>query len=309
MKFFNFFFVAFCAALVAANWSKEDYEIFSLNDRIKKDLGENTDFYSWLELPKGPKSSLEEITKAYRKLSRKIHPDKFSGKSKKLKKKAEERFQRLSLVGNILRSNELRRRYDYFYSKGFPKWKGTGYYYSRFRPGIVMTLLFLFFLISGFHFIALKISRKQDFKRIVTMKEEVKAQAWNNSPIPPADGSDRKVEAPNGVSFHVSNTGEVSIIESENGSRVLIPVDENEINLNPGFKESLIFKLPAKLWNVSLGKLSGKYVNTTVTFSNSTAEKEKLRPQSEEKPTKKRKTRGERLELPNGKVIYSKRKK
>ena len=27
-------------------------------------------------------------------------------------------------------------RYDFFYKNGVPKWRGTGYYYTRFRPGI-----------------------------------------------------------------------------------------------------------------------------------------------------------------------------
>jgi len=27
-------------------------------------------------------------------------------------------------------------RYDFFYKNGVPKWRGTGYYYSRFRPGL-----------------------------------------------------------------------------------------------------------------------------------------------------------------------------
>ena len=28
------------------------------------------------------------------------------------------------------------RSYDFFYKNGVPKWRGTGYYYSRFRPGL-----------------------------------------------------------------------------------------------------------------------------------------------------------------------------
>lgn len=28
--------------------------------------------------------------------------------------------------------------YDFFYKNGVPKWRGTGYYYSRFRPGLVV---------------------------------------------------------------------------------------------------------------------------------------------------------------------------
>lgn len=310
MRAVSLFIFTFCALFVAANWSPEDYEIFSLNDKIKKDLGEATDFYSWLKLPNGPKSSLDEINKAYRKLSRKMHPDKFSGKSKKLKKKAEERFQRLSLVGNILRDHSLRRRYDYFYDKGFPKWKGTGYYYLRFRPGFVFTLVVLFVIVGVFHYVALTISRRQDFKRIVNLKDQIRSQAWNNSGVPPLDGSDRKVEAPNGVQFHVSNTGDVSIIETEKGNRVLVPLDEHDINVSPGFKDTLFFKLPAKLWNVSIGKLSGRYIDTTVVHTNSNAEKEKRQGQSEaSKPKKKKKPKGEKIELPNGKVIYSKPKK
>ena len=31
-------------------------------------------------------------------------------------------------------------RYDFFYKNGVPKWRGTGYYYSRFRPGIWVSL-------------------------------------------------------------------------------------------------------------------------------------------------------------------------
>lgn len=307
MRLLGLFIITFCSVFVAANWSPEDYEIFSLNDKIKKDLGENFDFYTWLNLPNGPKSSLDEINKAYRKLSRKMHPDKFSGKSRKLKKKAEERFQRLSLVGNILRDHGLKTRYDYFYDKGFPKWSGTGYLYLRFRPGFALTLVVLFVIVGLFHYVSLRISRKQAYKRIVNLKDDVRAQAWNNTGIPPMDGSDRKVEAPNGVQFHVSNSGEVSIIETEKNNRVLVPLDENDINVNPGFKETLFFRAPAKLWNISIGKATGKCIDTTVVHHNSSAQNEKR--SEEPKPKKKKKARGNKIELPNGKVIYSKPKK
>jgi len=47
-----------------------------------------------------------------------------------------ERFARLGVVATILRNKESRKRYDFFYKNGVPKWRGTGYYYSRFRPGL-----------------------------------------------------------------------------------------------------------------------------------------------------------------------------
>lgn len=288
----------------ASNWSPEDYEIFSLNDKVQQDLGKGASFYSWLELPNGPKSTLQEISKAYRKKSRILHPDKVTG-SKSLKKKAEERFQRLSLVGNILRDQSLRRRYDYFHSKGFPRWKGTGYYYSKFRPGIIMTVMILYIIVGGIHFVAMKISRKQDFKRLRDLKEETKKQAWGGSQIPPADGSSRKVfNETTGKQFMITPDGNVSLIVSEPKKEpYLISLDENDINLNPGFKESLFFKLPCSLWNISLGRALDKTIDTTIVFENPNKQTDTI-PNEQKKKTKKRTQRGQSFELPNGKKVY-----
>lgn len=77
-----------------------------------------------------------------------ISPDKNPGV-----KGAHERFSRLGVISTILRNEESRKRYDFFYKNGVPKWRGTslqrilatradsfytgtGYYYSRFRPGL-----------------------------------------------------------------------------------------------------------------------------------------------------------------------------
>lgn len=284
----------------AVNWSPEDYEIFSLNDKIKLDIGADTTFYSWLGLE--PASSVKEITKAYRKKSRNLHPDKFTG-SKKLKKQAEERFQRLSLVGNILRDQSLRRRYDYFLAKGFPVWKGSGYFYSKFRPGFFLTAGILFLLVSLLHIIALRINRKQDFKRVSEMKNQIKQQAWGGSMIPPSDGSDRKVmNEANGRLFLVLVDGSVNLIDSdENNNQILMPLDENDINVSPGFKDSLLFKVPCKLWNLTGGKLTSKTIDTSVTYVN--PNKNAPAP-SEAKKAVKKAPRGEKIELPNGKIIY-----
>lgn len=80
-------------------------------------------------------------------------------------KEATERSARLNTVANILRG-PLRERYDHFLKHGFPVWKGTGYYYSRFRPGLGSVLLGLFVVFGGVaHYIALVLSyrRQRDF--------------------------------------------------------------------------------------------------------------------------------------------------
>ncbi|KAI7973321.1 hypothetical protein EIK77_000669 [Talaromyces pinophilus] len=141
-----------------------------------------------------PNANQDDINKAYRKKSKQLHPDKVKrsfianssrsdGKQKGKKpgvhvskgpserqianavKEATERSARLNTVANILRGPS-RERYDHFMKYGFPTWKGTGYYYSRFRPGLGSVLLGLFVAFGGFgHYIALVLSyrRQRDF--------------------------------------------------------------------------------------------------------------------------------------------------
>jgi DnaJ family protein C protein 1 len=113
------------------------------------------DFYSWLNVPST--ANLDQLNKAYRKKTMVLQyvtvvtltivfkniplhiliqalicsPDKNRGV-----KNIEERFARLGVIGTILRNPESRKRYDFFYKNGVPKWRGTGYYYARFRPGV-----------------------------------------------------------------------------------------------------------------------------------------------------------------------------
>lgn len=302
-------FLLALVGFVSANWLPEDYEIFSLNDKVRKDLGAETTFYSWLGLQKGPKLTPDEIAKAYRQLSRKLHPDKLRKGSKSVKKLAEQRFQRLSLVGNILKDRSLKRRYDYYLDKGFPKWKGTGYYYHQFRPGVLLTIIILYLIVSTFHYISLRISRQQDFKRLKSLKDELTLLAWGDSCIPPLDGSDRRVRAPLGKEFHVSSVGEVSLVETDNdGNTHLTLLDENDINVNPGIKESYFYTLPCGLWNFTLGRIPGLAIDTTVPVTN--LKRRQPRKSEDNKTSKKTNSnkKGEKIELPNGKVIYSRKK-
>lgn len=187
------FAVAILLALAAA-WTKEDHEIFQLRDEIMAKEGPNVTFYDFLEVK--PTANQEDINKAYRKRSKQLHPDKAkrafiansattSSKDKKkgdkpgvhvskgpserqiaaFYKEATERSARLNTVANILRGPS-RERYDHFLKHGFPKWKGTGYYYSRFRPGLGSVLIGLFVVFGGVgHYVALVLGyrRQRDF--------------------------------------------------------------------------------------------------------------------------------------------------
>lgn len=200
-----------CFVGLTVCWTKEDHEIFRLRDEVQASEGPNATFYSFLGLKSG--ANQEDINKAYRKLSRSLHPDKARSnwlanynipqkpktkagakptvhvqKNKqpsqseinKFNKEATARFERLSLVANLLRGSE-RDRYDHFLTNGFPKWRGTGYYYERFRPGLgtVLTGLFIF-VGGGVHYIALYLGWKGQREFVERYIKHARRMAWGD---------------------------------------------------------------------------------------------------------------------------------
>jgi len=95
-----------------------------------------------------------------------------------------ERFARLGVISTILRNKEGRERYDFFYKNGVPKWRGTGYYYSRFRPGLGFVFVFLIILTSGLQYLVQSINYKRDIQRIERIVGKAKAAAWGPKMIP-----------------------------------------------------------------------------------------------------------------------------
>lgn len=176
--------MALLVTLVMA-WEKEDHEIFDLVSAVEKSEGKGTTFYSWLEVP--PTASTTEIAKSYRKLSMQLHPDKNPGK-----KNVHERFARLGVVATILRNPETRKRYDFFYKNGVPKWRGTGYYYSRFRPGLGTVTVFLIILTSSLQYIVQRMNYRRDLERIEHVIREARLAAWGTK-MNPVEGQ-RKVK-------------------------------------------------------------------------------------------------------------------
>lgn len=81
-----------------------------------------------------------------------------------------------------------RERYDHFLNNGFPKWRGTGYYYARFRPGLGSVLIGLFIFVGGGgHYLLLLTSWKRDQEFIQRQISYGRRMAWGDAGIPGLD--------------------------------------------------------------------------------------------------------------------------
>ena len=167
-------------------------------------------FYDYLGVT--PSASQDEINKAVRKRSKALHPDKVKSqlvaertkankeKSKGKKnpgvtvtkpptqseikaavKSASERQARINIVGNILKGSG-RARYDHFLSNGFPVWKGTEYYYNRYRPGLGTVLVGCLIVGGGgFHYIALYMGWKRQREFVERYIKFARHAAWGDN--------------------------------------------------------------------------------------------------------------------------------
>jgi hypothetical protein len=148
------------------------------------------------------------LNKAYRKKSARLHPDKarqnFINEWQKNNKKAAKTpgvkvakqpskkeidahvkkvtasYQRLSVIANVLKGPE-RQRYDHFMRNGFPAWRGSGYYYSRFRPGLGSVLLGCFAVFGGgMHYFALLVSWRRRREFVQRYIRHARKTAWGD---------------------------------------------------------------------------------------------------------------------------------
>lgn len=106
-----------------------------------------------------------------------ISPDKNQGDPK-----AKERFTRLGVIVTILRDPTSRERYNFFYKNGVPRWRGTGYLYSRFRPGLGTVIVILTLIASGMQYIANQINYRQEKKKILEFIANARTQMIHDSP-------------------------------------------------------------------------------------------------------------------------------
>jgi curved DNA-binding protein CbpA len=177
-----------------------------VRDEVAAAEGNNVTFYDLLGIKPG--ASHDEVNKAYRKKSARLHPDKarqnfineYQKKNKKQGKapgvkvskgpskreidahlkKVTASYQRLSVIANVLKGPE-RERYDHFLRNGFPAWRGSGYYYQRFRPGLGSVLFGVLVVMGGgMHYFALLVGWRRRREFVQRYIRHARKTAWGD---------------------------------------------------------------------------------------------------------------------------------
>ncbi|KAM0792814.1 hypothetical protein ACM66B_002580 [Microbotryomycetes sp. NB124-2] len=233
-----------------AAWSNEDHEIFDIVSALEAAEGKGTTFYTFLNLTKA--ATDKDISKAYRKRSLELHPDKNPDDSV-----IADRFARLGVITNILRDAEKRKRYDFFHDNGVPKWRGTGYYYSRYRPGLRGVLIGLVAFSCAVQYFVLAMMYKLNDVKMNQFRKQARDMAWGEGK--PAGAGKRRLRVKTGEQVDPLGTpginngkpiGPNSTIELavegenvyiiENGRELLF---SNESNQWPAWKNTWVPKL------------------------------------------------------------------
>jgi len=163
--------------ILALCFSHSDIELFKLRNAVAADLGDGASFYSWLGVKKNAK--VADIVKAYRKLSRRLHPDRNPGQE------ATERFARLNRVYKILRS-PVREQYDSYLRSGFPLYDEATeeWHYRRFRPSLLLALVLVALLFTGVEFVVRKVSAHRQREHLSAIVTDAQTVAKANSSTP-----------------------------------------------------------------------------------------------------------------------------
>ncbi|RIA86703.1 DnaJ domain-containing protein [Glomus cerebriforme] len=237
----------------------EDHEIFTLVDDLEAYEGEGVNFYSWLGLEST--ATEKEINRAYRKLSLELHPDKNPDAESK------ERFALLGAITRILRNPDMRERYNFFLKNGVPRWRGTGYYYNRYRPGLVTVIIGLLALASFLHYVIMWIDYFQEKKRIRHYIKESREIAWGKKMKKQLTKKSVRV---NDLTFIVE--GDNVYLKNDNGGPY--PILDEEKVVQPKITNVMIFVLPRWFYKNIKKQFSNKNPNINGTLVNSGSEKD-----------------------------------
>ncbi|SCU82962.1 LAFA_0D01002g1_1 [Lachancea sp. 'fantastica'] len=277
---------------LASAFTTEEFEMFQLqNEIVKVYNNKELDFYQLLKLPKLRDSTSQEIRKNLRKLSKTYHPDK--------NKKYRKLYERLSLATKLLENDSHRKTYDYYLKNGFPNYDHSkgGFYFSKVQPKTWFIAVFLYVACGMIHLVILRLQNDGNKSRINRFLRDVRAQDNTNGL------GERRLVFKQGADDEgkeiVVRLGDVYAVQPD-GQEALISTKDIK---SPGIRDCLLVTLPLWAWKKSFGRFL---------FSNDKPATKNVAPKSEATKEKQKPRRVDpkdnTLELPNGKVLHSRKK-
>lgn len=116
------------------SWSNEELALYDLVEEV------NSNFYELFSVKQD--ATLSEIKRAYRRLSMELHPDRNQAED------ANEQFRRIAAIYEVLKSPQLREKYDSVLEFGLPDWRQPIYYFRRARKLSWLETMFVILGIS-----------------------------------------------------------------------------------------------------------------------------------------------------------------
>lgn len=123
--------------------------------------------------------------------------------------------------------------------------KGTGYFYSRYRPGVGSVLILLLFIVAGFHWLGMVISATSHRARINGHIKDAHDVAGY-----PGISKRKRVTTETGRIFNVEPNGEVYLVQ---GSEEFL-LSPNEVPAAT-FSRTLLVRIPKVIFRQTVGRL------------------------------------------------------
>lgn len=237
---FNVFFtllIVVLAATIVSAWSINDQEIFRITAELQDLTGDDAaTFYSMLKVEQ--EATEREISKAYRKRSLELHPDKNPSPN------SEKIYSLLTTVANILKNEEARSRYDFHLRNGIPRWHTSGFFYRHYKPGVPEIILYILLAISGLQYAHQYIQYRRLNSIIIIGHEEVnKLTQTQIKQIVKKSGLN--IDVPKSL-FKEPSRNMYDILTEDLGLDVGVP----PLTKPPGFENVVVYKIFSPLYTI-----------------------------------------------------------
>ncbi|KAF1761075.1 hypothetical protein GCK72_009329 [Caenorhabditis remanei] len=158
VTFLQLLLLSILIPLANCQWTTEDLALYDLVEEV------GVNFYEWFDIPRDATSN--QVKKAYRKLTLEWHPDRNSAPD------ATEKFRQVAGIYEVLKTAELREKYDNILENGLPSWRQPLYYYRRMRKlAWYESILVLLFIGTIAHYLMMWAAY---FEKTLVYKQNVK---------------------------------------------------------------------------------------------------------------------------------------